>query len=46
MTSQEFYEKYSKGYFGDESDNSDFMIWSEEYECYQDFIKELNKLVS
>ncbi len=39
-----FYNRYSKGDFGDESENDDFMIWSGEYEVYTEFLNELNQL--
>ncbi len=44
METKEFYNRYSKGSFGDESESNDFMIWSGEYEAYTEFKNELNKL--
>ncbi len=44
INSNEFYTKYENGDFGDESHNKDFMIWSSEYESYNDFKAELEKL--
>ena len=44
LSSKLFYKKYMNGEFEDESDHTDFLIWSGEYESYQEFIKELDKL--
>ncbi len=44
MKTTEFYKRYSKGDFEDESESNDFMIWSGEYESYTEFQNELNQL--
>ena len=44
MKTKDFYNRYAKGDFGEESENNDFMIWSGEYEAYTEFQNELNKL--
>ncbi len=44
MKTGEFYNRYSNGDFGDDSESNDFMIWSGEYEAYTEFQNELNQL--
>jgi len=44
ISSKLFYKKYMNGEFEDESDNTDFIIWSGEYESYLEFVEELDKL--
>jgi len=44
IKTKDFYKRYIKGDFGDESESNDFMIWSGEYEAYKEFQDELNKL--
>ena len=44
IKTRDFYNRYSKGDFGDESESNDFMIWSGEYEAYTEFQNELNQL--
>lgn len=43
LSSNKFYEKYLKGEYDDE--NNDFIIWSGEYEAYNDFQNELKQLL-
>lgn len=45
IKSSDFYFKYEKGDFGKDSHNSDFMIWSAEYESYIEFQNELKELL-
>ena len=44
IETENFYNSYSKGDYGDESDATDYMIWSGEYEAYTEFQNELNQL--
>ncbi len=44
MKSSEFYKKYQKGEFEEESHCNDFMIWSGEYESYIEFKNELEQI--
>jgi len=45
IKSVDFYDKYEKGEFGEDSHNNDFMIWSSEYESYLEFQNELKQLI-
>ena len=45
VNSSDFYIKYEKGEFGEDSHNNDYMIWSGEYESYLEFQNELKKLL-
>ena len=43
ISTVEFYRKFSTGKYDDE--NNDFLIWSGEYEAYNDFRSELKQLL-
>ncbi len=45
MKTMDFYEKYEKGIFEEQSHINDFMIWSSEYETYIQFQNELKQLL-
>ncbi|OQX77378.1 MAG: hypothetical protein B6D61_07250 [Bacteroidetes bacterium 4484_249] len=44
IKTKDFYKRYIRGDFGDESESRDFMIWSGEFEAYTEFQDELKKL--
>jgi len=45
MNSSAFYKDYENGFFGENSHNNDFIIWSGEYESYLEFQNELKQLI-
>ena len=44
IKTKDFYKNYVKGFYEDESESNDFMVWSGEYEAYTEFQDELSKL--
>jgi len=44
IKTSDFYSKYSVGEFENDIHNSDFMIWSEEFDAYNEYQNELKQL--